>query len=126
MDEEINEFGLWHGTQPEIADILATSGFDERVGGDTNGGLKASRHHCLYIVEISKSGNGGFTTAVDDSSDTCDDVLRLRGLRRPMTELHWQLHAGLPCDNGRSLHDAGTSARTAAATIEARVWWAAS
>jgi hypothetical protein len=39
MDEEINEFGLWHGTKPEIADILATSGFDERVGGDTNGGL---------------------------------------------------------------------------------------
>jgi len=31
LDAEINEFGLWHGTKPEIADILAISGFDERV-----------------------------------------------------------------------------------------------
>jgi hypothetical protein len=31
VDAEINEFGLWHGTKPEVADILATAGFDERV-----------------------------------------------------------------------------------------------
>jgi serine/threonine protein kinase len=102
IDSDSNELWLWHGTSASIDithpdgtvhrketwEVLARHGFDERVGGDSNGGLKASRHHCLYIVEISKSGNGGFTTAADDSSDTCDDVLRLRGLRRPMTELH--------------------------------------
>jgi hypothetical protein len=28
---ELNEFGLWYGTKPETAEILSTSGFDERV-----------------------------------------------------------------------------------------------
>eukprot|EP01047_Picozoa_sp_COSAG01_P035313 COSAG01_NODE_2702_length_7228_cov_4.014869_3_plen_259_part_00 len=31
LDRDINEFGLWHGTKPATADILAESGFDERV-----------------------------------------------------------------------------------------------
>ena len=31
IDSEINEFWLWHGTAPDTAGILATSGFDERV-----------------------------------------------------------------------------------------------
>ena len=35
----MSEFWLWHGTKPDIADILVTSGFDERVGGESNGGL---------------------------------------------------------------------------------------
>ena len=35
IDAEINEFGLWHGTRPQTADILATSGFDNRVARDS-------------------------------------------------------------------------------------------
>ena len=31
IDETLNEFYLWHGTKPETAEILAESGFDERV-----------------------------------------------------------------------------------------------
>jgi hypothetical protein len=31
LDREINEFGLWHGTDLAMAEILATSGFDEHV-----------------------------------------------------------------------------------------------
>ena len=31
LDAGTNEFWLWHGTKPPLADILATSGFDERV-----------------------------------------------------------------------------------------------
>jgi hypothetical protein len=31
LDAKINEFGLWHGTKPETANILAVSGFDERL-----------------------------------------------------------------------------------------------
>ena len=31
LDAGANEFWLWHGTKPPTADILATSGFDERV-----------------------------------------------------------------------------------------------
>jgi hypothetical protein len=31
LDAEINEYWLWHGTKPDTAEILATSGFDERV-----------------------------------------------------------------------------------------------
>ena len=31
LDAGTNEFWLWHGTKPPTADILATSGFDERV-----------------------------------------------------------------------------------------------
>jgi hypothetical protein len=31
IDASINEYFLWHGTKPEIVDILAQHGFDERV-----------------------------------------------------------------------------------------------
>lgn len=31
IDASLNEFYLWHGTKPEIVDILAQHGFDERV-----------------------------------------------------------------------------------------------
>eukprot|EP01043_Picozoa_sp_COSAG02_P032794 COSAG02_NODE_2207_length_9517_cov_3.723508_1_plen_916_part_10 len=35
LDAGLNEFRLWHGTKPDVATILATSGFDERVARDT-------------------------------------------------------------------------------------------
>ena len=31
LDDGINEFRLWHGTNPDTSGILATAGFDERV-----------------------------------------------------------------------------------------------
>jgi hypothetical protein len=31
LEAEINEFGLWHGTKPDVANTLATAGFDPRV-----------------------------------------------------------------------------------------------
>jgi hypothetical protein len=36
IDQTLNEFWLWHGTAPAVADILALDGFDERVA-KTNG-----------------------------------------------------------------------------------------
>jgi serine/threonine protein kinase len=36
IDQTANEFWLWHGTAPAVADILALEGFDERVA-NTNG-----------------------------------------------------------------------------------------
>ena len=64
MDSDSNEFWLWHGTsatidipnpdgtvqQHETWKVLADHGFDERVGGDSNGGLYGKG---IYLADAS-------------------------------------------------------------------------
>lgn len=50
LDQDANEMWLWHGTKPEIKDIIPVSGFDERVASS---GLFG---HGIYFAEnFSKS-----------------------------------------------------------------------
>jgi hypothetical protein len=68
IDSENNEFWLWHGTSPTIDitnpdgtvqqqetwKVLARHGFDERVGGDTNGGLYGKG---IYLTDVSSKSH---------------------------------------------------------------------
>jgi hypothetical protein len=67
-DSDTNEFWLWHGTSPTIDldnpdgtvqqhktwEVLARHGFDERVGGDTNGGLYGKG---IYLADASSKSH---------------------------------------------------------------------
>jgi hypothetical protein len=65
LDAEINEFGLWHGTKPEIADILGTSGFDERVA--SMGGLYGAGSY--FADAMCKSNQ--YSTKVNAEGEHC-------------------------------------------------------
>ena len=54
IDPDCNEFRLWHGTSATVSEILAQHGFDERVGGDTNGGLYGQGS---YFADASSKAN---------------------------------------------------------------------
>eukprot|EP01119_Soliformovum_irregulare_P014845 TRINITY_DN4097_c0_g1_i1.p1 TRINITY_DN4097_c0_g1~~TRINITY_DN4097_c0_g1_i1.p1 ORF type:complete len:497 (-),score=101.57 TRINITY_DN4097_c0_g1_i1:89-1579(-) len=52
LDPSTNEYQMFHGTRPEVADILKKKGFDERVAS-TNGMFGAG----LYFAENSSKSN---------------------------------------------------------------------
>ena len=64
LDPASNELMLWHGTSAKITledgteqdtwRILAKHGFDERVGGDSNGGLYGKG---IYLADASSKAN---------------------------------------------------------------------
>jgi hypothetical protein len=68
IDSESNEFWLWHGTSASINithpdgsvqrqetwEVLARHGFDERVGGDSNGGLYGKG---IYLADAASKAN---------------------------------------------------------------------
>eukprot|EP01047_Picozoa_sp_COSAG01_P039368 COSAG01_NODE_3249_length_6355_cov_4.524137_1_plen_798_part_00 len=68
VDADVNEFVLWHGTsasidipnadgsvqQQETWEVLAHHGFDERVGGDSNGGLYGKG---IYLADAASKAN---------------------------------------------------------------------
>jgi serine/threonine protein kinase len=80
---EINEFYLWHGlpativledgTTHETWRIIAQHGFDERIGGDTNGELYGSG---CYFADASSKSNQYSKNTVNEDGHHC--MLRCR------------------------------------------------
>ena len=89
MMVRINEFGLWHGTKPEVADILATSGFDERVaelGGLYGAGSYFGDEICKsnqYAVEVNTAGEHCMLYCRVTMGSAYKTAQQHRGLRRP-------------------------------------------
>jgi len=79
IDSDSNEFWLWHGTSATIKlgdgtehetwEILAKQGFDERVGGDSNGGLYGKG---IYLADASSKANQYSTSPICSKPTNAD------------------------------------------------------
>jgi hypothetical protein len=92
LDAEINEFGLWHGTKPATADILAASGFDERVAELT--GLYGAGNY--FADAMCKSNQ--YATETNARGEHCILYCRVTMGCPYRTATHHQ-HARRPPDN---------------------------